>query len=289
MKIIKNKYGFYELNKKPNDNELHKYYAEKYYQQDMALHKKTYSKIELEYIENKIKQKYHLIKNRIDENRKLKLLDVGCGEGYTLKFFKNMGWLVKGVDYSKHGIEMHNPDCLEDFEAGDIYDNLNEIVKNNVNFDLIWLDNVLEHVIEPLDLIRTCHLLCKKGGLLIIEVPNDFSKVQNQLKDESLVEKDYWVALPDHLSYFNLKGLKNLVEEANWIHYDSIADFPIEFNLFNPNANYVKDKSKGKGSHLQRLKVENLMNNISVEKTIEIYRILAQMGLGRQIISVFFK
>ena len=26
--------------------------------------------------------------------------DVGCGEGFTLAFFRKLGWTVEGVDYS---------------------------------------------------------------------------------------------------------------------------------------------------------------------------------------------
>ncbi len=289
MDIIKNNYGYYELKNKPENKELMEYYADKYYQNEMASHKKEYSRIELNYIENKILQKYHLIIDEIDNNRTPKLLDVGCGEGYALNFFKRKGWNVLGVDYSSHGIVTQNPECLKEFKAGDIYESLDIIKQDGEKFDLIWLDNVLEHVINPIDLVNTCHSLCQKGSLMIIEVPNDFSIIQKILKEESLIEKDYWIAVPDHISYFNLEGLKNMVKDSGWDHYDSIADFPIEFNLFNPDTNYVNDSKKGSAVHLQRLKVETIMNDISIEKTIDIYRRLAEMGLGRQIVSVFIR
>ena len=289
MKIIQNKYGYYEIKNKPDNDELEKYYADKYYQNEMASHKKEYSATELSYIENKIAQKYLLIKDKIDGSKNPKLLDVGCGEGFTLKFFKSKGWNITGLDYSVHGIETQNPDCINEFISGDIYQSLNKIKEHGEKFDLIWLDNVLEHVVNPKDLVNTCYSLGQKGSLMIIEVPNDFSVVQRILKEEEHVDKDYWIALPDHLSYFNLEGLRNLVQDCGWVHYDSIADFPIEFNLFNPETNYVNDKTKGKLAHFQRLKVENIMNDISLEKTVDIYRILAEMGLGRQIASVFIR
>jgi 2-polyprenyl-3-methyl-5-hydroxy-6-metoxy-1,4-benzoquinol methylase len=34
-----------------------------------------------------------------------RLLDVGCGEGCALAFFREHGWSVKGVDFSSAGVE----------------------------------------------------------------------------------------------------------------------------------------------------------------------------------------
>ncbi|MGC9343169.1 MAG: class I SAM-dependent methyltransferase [Bacteroidales bacterium] len=260
MEIVKNKYNFYEVKKKPSHSELKEYYVKKYYQQNLAAYSKKYTEEELQYIRNKIAQKYFLIKDKINEEESVKLLDVGCGEGHTLKFFKEKGWEVEGLDYSEFGIKTHNPECLDHFSSGDIYENLKKIVNEGHEYDVIWLDNVLEHVLNPLELLRISNTLSASGGVLIVEVPNDFSRLQSMLQNKELIEKDYWIALPDHLSYFNLEGLKNISREANWDLYDCISDYPIEFNLVNPNANYVNDKTKGRGAHLQRVRMVNFMH-----------------------------
>jgi 2-polyprenyl-3-methyl-5-hydroxy-6-metoxy-1,4-benzoquinol methylase len=109
MKVFRNKYGFYELTEKPAPEDLRHYYADKYYQQSLSSYSKEYSAEELKYIRNKIEQKYALIAGQFEGRLPLKLLDVGCGEGYTLSFFKNMGWQVKGLDVSEAGIKQHNP------------------------------------------------------------------------------------------------------------------------------------------------------------------------------------
>ena len=156
----------------------------------------------------------------------------------------------------------------------------------NRKFDLVWLGNVLEHVLDPLQLLIDCYNIASDKGLLLIEVPNDFSKLQLELKKQKLIDKDFWVLSPDHISYFNKEGLINICKKANWNTEKIIADFPIDFNLFNPNANYVMDKKAGKGAHLQRIRINNLMHQISIEKTNKYYEALADFGMGRQITAI---
>lgn len=287
--VTKNKYGFYSLKDTPTFEELKEYYASKYYQDSTVGYKKVYSDNELQYIHNKIAQKYLALSNILDvkTNEKLSLLDIGCGEGWALKYFKENSWHVKGLDYSEHGCRIHNPDRLEDLIVGPIDDNVRGLIEKNQKFNVIWLDNVLEHVIEPLSLLQDCRGLIKDCGVLVIEVPNDFSAVQQYLLANGNISKAFWVLRPDHISYFNREGLINICKEAGWVSRYVMGDFPIDFNLFNTNTNYTEDKSVGKLCHQARIAIENLMHGISPEGTNELYRAMSELGLGRQIIGFF--
>lgn len=59
------------------------------------------------------------------------------------------------------------------------------------------------------------------------------------------------------------------------------------FYLLNPATNYGEDRSSGKACHQTRVAVDNLLHEISPEKTSELYRMLAGLGLGRQVIGFF--
>jgi hypothetical protein len=107
--------------------------------------------------------------------------------------------------------------------------------------------------------------------------------------DKGQVDSEYWIALPDHLSYFNKEGLSNIAADANWRLLDLIADYPIDFALLNENTNYIRDKGKGKSIHFQRVMIENLFYSTSIELTVNYYRSLASLGFGRQIIAFFGK
>lgn len=287
--VYKTEDGFYQLLNKPTPIELNDYYSQKYYQDDKATYKKSYSGEELKYIYNKIEQKHLLFSNFFRHTSGLKLLDVGCGEGFCLSYFHKNGWYVKGLDYSDFGLEIHNPEMKPFIETGDIYANIEKLISTKVKFDLLWLDNVLEHVLDPFQLLKFCSALTSPNGILVVEVPNDFSPIQIELKKKELIKNDFWVIVPDHISYFNKTGLINIAKRAGWEERVCIADFPIDFNLFNADANYVINRSRGKNAHLQRVQIENLLHEISPTKTNLLYKLFADLGLGRQIIAIFQK
>ena len=289
QKCIKNIYGFYELAEKPTYDELSKYYSKKYYQENKATYSAKYENEEKKYFLNKIEQKFYFIKKRLNNQSSYSLLDVGCGEGFTLKYFDDLGWDICGVDFNIYGCKVHNPQYVNKIITGDIYDTLGKIKLNKQRFDLIWLDNVLEHVLNPLELLKLCRELGNELSFLMVEVPNDFSIPQKRALELNFIDNEFWIAVPDHISYFNKDGLIKISKESGWELEELIGDFPIDFNLFNENSNYVRDRYKGKGAHKQRYLIENLFHSISIEKTNKLYEALGDMGLGRQIIALFKK
>jgi 2-polyprenyl-3-methyl-5-hydroxy-6-metoxy-1,4-benzoquinol methylase len=112
------------------------------------------------------------------------------------------------------------------------------LIKKGLKYDVIWLGNVLEHVLDPLSLLKRIHLLSSEVGVLVIEVPNDFSEIQKHLLLNKQIADDFWVAVPDHISYFNYQGLINICSAAEWYYGGIIGDFPIDWFLFNEYSNY---------------------------------------------------
>lgn len=285
-KIIQNTHGFHQAAEPPSEEELSAYYAQKYFQQE-HVYQYRYDEAELQHLDDKLRVKEALIRPFIAEGAELSLLDVGCGEGFTLPFFAKRGWRVLGADHSDFALKQHHPDYAGHFECGGFMEVLTRLEQRGDRFTVVWLDNVLEHVRDPLALLQSCARVTAPGGLLLVDVPNDFSNLQMTAVQNGLTPDQFWVALPDHLSYFNVAGLRSLAAEAGWQHCRTVSDFPIDFNLFNPQANYVEDRSRGKGAHKQRQSLDRLFVSISEEKTLDLYEALANMGLGRSINSVF--
>ncbi len=284
--IVLNKYNFYELAKKPTSVELEDYYSKKYYQENKGSYEVNYTKEELLYFNNKIEEKYWIINKLIDTSEKKRsFLDIGCGEGFTLQYFKNKQWDITGIDYSDFGCKKFNPDCVSSLLIGDIYQKMIPLIESCFKYDVVWLDNVLEHVLNPLHLLNECKKLLNENGVLVIEVPNDFSILQQYLMNNKYINSEFWVVIPDHISYFSKDGLTSIANEAGLKNEFTISDYPIDFNLVNPDTNYNIDKTKGKNAHRSRIEIDNLMHSISIEKTVNYYKALADLGLGRQIIA----
>ena len=283
--LKRNDLGYYEVANKPTSDELQAYYAEKYYQESKGSYEAVYTPPEERYIYNQIKRKHAVISkyNKSPQN----LLDVGCGEGFTLAYFKKIGLSVKGIDYSSAGVASKNPDCMDDLEVGDIFELFDAEIKSNNKYDIIWLQNVLEHVLDPVRLLKDLHNLVSYGefgsGIFVITVPNDFSIVQLTAKKLGLIENEFWVAPPDHLSYFNYRSLVNIVESTGWNVIEAISDFPIDWFLYNDNSNYVMDKKVGKAAHKARVMLDNMISDLPAEDVIEFYSSMAKLGIGRDI------
>jgi SAM-dependent methyltransferase len=289
VKIHKNKFGYFEITEKPTVEQLQEYYSKKYYQSGAASYELEYSEKELDYFENKIHEKVFVVQKYTDLSPKSHVLDIGCGEGWVLKYFRKRGIPVIGLDFSSYGCQKFNPDCIEDFIEGDLYENIDKLLTEGKRFDLIWLDNVLEHVLDPLSLLEKASMLLTNDGVLMIEVPNDFSDIQNHLFDKNYVSRKYWIAFPDHLSYFNKEGLSNLAADAGFKNVFSMADFPIEINLLNPNTNYCDKRNVGKSCYHSKVDFENLLHKQKMEDVIKFYSTMIDVGLGRCIISFFIK
>lgn len=288
-KVRKTRFGYYELAVKPTAQELETYYASKYYQENEKVYKRSYTDEEIVYINNKILQKYLILAEKINSSEKTRpsLLDIGAGEGWTIKFFKDKKWDVVGIDYSEFGCRTHNADLLNDFYICPIDEGIRLLIDQEKKFNVIWIGNVLEHILEPYLILEEANKLIKEKGILVAQVPNDFSIIQDRLLKEGYITEQFWVVAPDHINYFNKESLINLCHETGWEAIDCISDYPIDFCLFNENTNYYKDKHTGQSCHKQRLEIENFLHSISPQKTNQLYRALADMGLGRNI-TIFF-
>ena len=283
--IKKHAFGFFQIKDVPAPKELADYYSKKYYQESMGSYEDSYSTEEINHIRKKIAFRWSIIETCF--NGSGKLLDVGCGEGFTLAFFKDLGWEVQGLDFSTAGIESQNPEVLSELVVGDVFDNLSAQIESGKQYDIIWLQNVLEHVIDPVGLMTSLTQLVKVNGVLVVTVPNDFSELQLNALKQGKVQRPYWIAPPDHLSYFSAESLRKIGLETGWTCDDLIADFPVDWFIYNKSANYIEDRSCGKAAHLARIELENMLLSKSKADLKQFYTALANLGMGRDITAFY--
>jgi len=158
-----------------------------------------------------------------------------------------------------------------------------ELQNKKEKFEFINLSNVLEHVIDPVEILKTFQTLLAKHALLRVCIPNDYSLYQ-----DFLVQKNYttdtWFSPPDHLHYFTFESLHRLFLSLGYKIVIEMGDFPIELYLANPTSNSYTARQKAKDAHTARVEVDNFLFSHGRDKYIDFYKASASIGLSRQII-----
>lgn len=276
--------GFFELIQKPSAEELAEFYNRKYF--DSKNFEIQYSEEEKfhKYL-NFIEAEYIFNAHSNDKSQKqFSFLDFGCGEGFGLDYFSSKNWKVTGIDYSKDGVQRHFPEQLPSLLVGDCEKILEKLIDKGPQFDLIVLNNVLEHLLNPISTLQKLSQIIQPQGLIRVQVPNDFSDLQLSALAKGKIDSEFWVAPHEHMSYFNSETLPEVFIKADLAPVEVLGDFPIDFNLFNDNSNYIKQPSNGKSCHLQRLAIENLLAQKSAGSLVAFRRGCGQAGLGRNVI-----
>ncbi len=281
--LVKTKYGFYQYAQLPSDEELCRYYESKYYQEGRGSYNPTYLDEEILYFRNKARLLYNKASSLLDMGTTRLFLDIGCGEGWVLNEFRERGHDVRGLDFSRYGIEKFHGHLLNCFDQGNIYDLMQDNIGAGRKYDIILLANVMEHVKDPEGLLLRVKQLMFPHTLLIIVTPNDFSRLHEFLQEQKKISRQFWLCYPDHLSYFNKESMTRFVEAFGLAVRSVVADNPIDLNLLNDNSNYIEDPSRGKNTHLFRVMSDNFIAGISTDKLLQIYELLGSMGIGRDL------
>jgi 2-polyprenyl-3-methyl-5-hydroxy-6-metoxy-1,4-benzoquinol methylase len=284
-RLRKHELGFLELSEKPSPQALAAYYEQTYYQNESSSYRKSYSAAEFEVIGLRIAQRAAQAFALLGSNVCGRMLDVGCGEGFVLSHFRSLGWEVAGIDFSRAGVEQMNPDCLPFVQQGDVFQLLETQITTGESYNLVWLGNVLEHVLDPVGLLRSLRQLVASEGLLVITVPNDGNAYHEALLEDGDIPDRFWIAIPDHISYFTAESLKNIASATGWDCSALQGDFPIDFYLAHEGSNYVTDRSRGPAAHKARLRLEYLIGLSGLDTANRFYTSLAEVGLGRNLIA----
>jgi len=115
-------------------------------------------------------QRYYL-RHWLPEDKDAQIVDLACGGGKLLYFFKRMGYTnITGVDISPEQVKLARQ-VTPDVEEANVLDWLEA---HPASFDLITGFDIVEHFHkdEVLRFLDACHGALKPGGRLILQTPN---------------------------------------------------------------------------------------------------------------------
>jgi len=144
-----------------------------------------------------------------------KFLDVGCGEGNCLIEAIRRSWQTYGVDITDNRIPAAKNHSIKFYQS----DLINCHFPDNF-FHIIYMDSVLEHVINPLEYLLEIKRILAKGGVVYIGIPNedsllnDIRKIFYSLKASKLSPKLKPFETPYHVTGFNERSIHFILNLA---------------------------------------------------------------------------
>lgn len=141
-----------------------------------------------------------------------RFLDVGCGLGYFIEGIRERSaWDVCGVEFSPLAVEYARRELGLDVRQGD----LEEVNFPAESFDRLHVRNVLEHVTDPMALLRECRRIIKGDGTLHLYVPNGFVDSLDLINFHR-AENRPALSPSGHLFFFPRRTLLRIFEETGF-------------------------------------------------------------------------
>jgi SAM-dependent methyltransferase len=144
-----------------------------------------------------------------------KFFEVGCGMGYFLDYARKNDYIVSGIEYAELGVHTCQTKFGLDVQRGSFED----LPAQPDTYDVIFMGDVLEHLIQPLDMLRKVHSMLKPSGVLAAEVPSMFNSLTGRLAVTGMriVGASKKMAIPPyHVNEFTPKTLRSTIERAGF-------------------------------------------------------------------------
>ncbi len=152
---------------------------------------------------------------RTHYSQKLSILDAGCGDGVFLEKIANKikDALIYGIDYNPVRVE-RAVSLLKDKEnvnvaSGDV----SNLSFCDEFFDVILLNQVLEHIPDDEKTLRELYRVLKSGGVLIVGVPNEgcfLARIRNNFLQKEIRKTT------DHIHFYTEKKIAGLIDSVGF-------------------------------------------------------------------------
>jgi len=154
---------------------------------------------------------------------KLRILEVGCGNGQATARLTRLGHDVVGIDASPSGIAFARksfPECH--FEQASIDDPPQALLEGG--YDVVLAIEVLEHLMNPRALPRLASRALRPGGTLLLSTPYH-GYLKNLVIAVAGKTDDHFNPLWDggHVKFFSVRSLRRLLGD------EGFADTDLEF------------------------------------------------------------
>lgn len=125
-------------------------------------------------------------------------LEIGAGGGHLLKIFRQQGFNTYGVDPAQW------------VRDKDIYPSLKD-VPTDISFEVIVLQDVLEHISNPIETLGSLRKIAADGALIFCAFPCNDSVPARRGRGKWPMVLPY-----GHLHYFSYQSTAKMLEQTGW-------------------------------------------------------------------------
>lgn len=136
---------------------------------------------------------FNKIVRKLEVKQETRILDFGCGPGDFLRQIARVCDHAVGIDSSARSVDLAERQGLQNVMLGDE----NHKLLVDQKFDVIVVQSVLEHVLNPIEVFSKLYSSLEIGGKMVVSVPTPAAS--------------FWDD-PTHVRPFTPKALKSLVD-----------------------------------------------------------------------------
>lgn len=143
--------------------------------------------------------------------------EIGCGMGYFLDYAGKNGYSVSGIEYADLGVRT----CQTKFGLDVRRGSFEELPLRPDRYDVMFMGDVLEHLVQPLEMLRKAHSMLRPSGVVAAEVPSMFNSLTGRfaVTGMRMMHTSKKMSMPPyHVNEFTPKTLRLMIERAGFKH-----------------------------------------------------------------------
>lgn len=165
----------------------------------------TYEKRDGEYVGRNVDRLNELLDIAEPYKQTGAILDVGCSAAFFLHQARQRDWRAQGAEIAGWAVEFSRKELGLDVFHGVLQD----AKFPDACFDVVFSSHVMEHILDPLSLLREMARVLRPGGAHITVVPTQMASPSWRLAG-----RFYGDAPPIHASYYTRRTFRVFCEKA---------------------------------------------------------------------------
>ncbi len=169
------------------------------------------------------------------------ILELGCGEGMFGSYLReNMSAKVSGIEIETKFATKAKKN-LDKVYIGDAELIIKKLPDNS--FDVIVVNDVLEHMVDPYSVLKEAKRILRKGGVVVSSIPNmrNFHVMYHLVRGGQWEYVESGILDRTHLRFFTQKSIRNMYERLGYevVKHEGIfeeSNLPAYFKFINTLA-----------------------------------------------------